>query len=177
MPKGLPVVIFSSLWNDVNIHTYVFKFSLNNYLVHRTYKYLIIEWFYSEILNHSPFCRSVFSYYISKIHCCRCYVVYFILIFISNIWFFALTTQWLPSWLPHFHGWNIITFVLPIESNDVSKQPTLQPQKKLFHLWKKALFLICYKCCLYCKNIDQSKTMIWVIIFHFRIWWLKRADK
>ena len=82
-----------------------------------------------------------------------------------------------PSWLPHFHGWNIITFVLPIESNDVSKQPTLQPQKKLFHLWKKALFLICYKCCLYCKNIDQSKTMIWVIIFQFRIWWLKRADK
>ena len=82
-----------------------------------------------------------------------------------------------PSWLPHFHGWNIITFVLPIESNDVSKQPTLQPQKKLFHLWKKALFLICYKCCLYCKNIDQSKTMIWVIIFQFRIWWLKRADR
>ena len=42
-----------------------------------------------------------------------------------------------PSWLPHFHGWNIITFVLPIESNDVSKQPTLQPQKSYFISEKK----------------------------------------
>ena len=83
------------------MHTYVFKFSLNNYLVYSTYKYLIIEWFYSEILNHSPFSRSVFSYYISKIHCCRCCVVYFILIFISNIWFFALTITLAPS-LPDF---------------------------------------------------------------------------
>ena len=66
-----------------------------------TSMYFIIEWFYSEILNHSPFSRSVFSYYISKIHCCRCCVVYFILIFISNIWFFALTITLAPS-LPDF---------------------------------------------------------------------------